>query len=530
MNSDSKRQLRQNLPVTWLPFFGRFGGMTEIQLKVIPKILNDMNVVIASPTASGKTEAVAEPSVEQLFSGSQTISPFSIVYVVPTRALANDTYARLADAIQASNLICGIKHGDKPNLQSRPPHFLITTPESLDSLICRRPNDFGNLKTLIIDEIHLLDNTYRGDQIRLLIRRLRELRQDDFRIHLLSATLKHPENVARRYMDKFEIIDGGAQRTIRYDFKQSHEDILRLAQANRWKKLLYFCNKREMVEDVAAQLRSIWEPYPVRVHHGSLDRRIREETEYVMKTARVAVCVSTSTLEVGIDIGNIDAVVIADVPWSLASLQQRIGRGNRRQDFIQVIGLTENVLEEEVLRTMLEAAIEGEISEISYKADLSVAVQQVFSYLFQNPRGATTESLMNIISPLCSDSDTLAILKHLAVQGFLGYENYKWFADTEVMNMGDKGKLHSNIPDTFSYQVVDTSSGKKVGSISSGFDAIFVLAKQAWRVTRISGNTVFTAQFHGQASSAMFQKSENRGAFFDLLPPFLQEDHEPDLF
>jgi ATP-dependent Lhr-like helicase len=118
----------------------------------------------------------------------------------------------------------------------------------------------------------------------------------------------------------------------------------------------------------------------------------------------------------------------------------------------------------------------------------------------------------------------------LAVQGFLGYKNYKWFADTEVMNMGDKGKLHSNIPDTFSYQVVDTNSGKKVGSISSGFDTIFVLAKQAWRVTRVSGNTIFAAQFHGQASPAMFQKSENRGAFFDLLPPFLQENNEPDLF
>lgn len=504
--------------------------MTEIQTRVIPKILNGINVVIASPTASGKTEAVTAPAIEQLFDASEAISPFSVVYIVPTRALANDTYARLADAVQASNLICGIKHGDKPNLQSKPPHFLITTPESLDSLICRRPNDFRNLKTLIIDEIHLLDNTYRGDQIRILIRRLRKLNLDDFRVHLLSATLKHPENVARRYVDDFEIVDGGAQRAIHYAFKQSHEDILRLAQANKWKKLLYFCNKRETVEDVAAQLRPIWEPYPVKVHHGSLDRRIREETEHVMKTARVAVCVSTSTLEVGIDVGNIDAVVLADAPWSLASLQQRIGRGNRRQDFIQVVGLTESILEEEVLRAMIEAAIRGEISEIDYKADLSVVVQQVFSYLFQNPKGASTESIMNIVNPLCSDTDALAILKHLAVQGFVGHQNQKWFADTEVMNMGDKGKLHSNIPDTFSYQVIDTNSGKKIGSISSGFDTIFVLARQAWKVTHVSGNTIFAVQFQGRANPAMFRKAENRGAFFDLLPPFLQVEAETNLF
>ncbi len=443
----------------------------------------------------------------------------SVIYVVPTRALATDTFGRLSDSIKGTNLVADIKHGDRPNLPSQLPHFLITTPESLDSLICRRSGEFSNLQTLILDEIHLLDNTYRGDQLRLLIQRLRELSHTNFAIHLLSATLKNPAKVALRYVDNFEIIDGGSQRAIHYQFKHSHEEILHLAQANKWRKLLYFCNKRETVEEVAAQLRPLWDPYPVRVHHGSLDRRIREEAEALMKTARIAVCVSTSTLEVGIDVGNIDAVVLCEVPWSISSLQQRIGRGNRRKDFIEVVGLTRQKSEAEVLEVMLEAAIQGEISEIEYKADLSVVVQQVFSYLYQNKRGATTTTIVELTKPLCDEQKTKVILTHLTQHGYVEYQNLKWFASTEIMNMGEKGKLHSNIPDTYSYQVVDTNSGKKVGNISGTFDVIFVLGRKTWQVTRISGNTIYASQFQGKANSAMFRRSENQGAFHGLLPP-----------
>ncbi len=527
MNLEDVSLLRRSMSVTWLTFFGRFGGVTPVQIQAIPKILAGKNVVNASPTASGKTEAVTAPVIEFLFAKKNDIQTLSIIYVVPTRALANDTFARLSDAIQGCNLSTGIKHGDKPHLSTPLPHFLITTPESLDSLISRRSNSFENLDTLIVDEIHLLDNTYRGDQLRVLIQRLKELNHGDFATHLLSATLKDPQKVAERYSHNFEIIGGSTQRDIRYQFKQSHEEILRLAQTNKWRKLLYFCNKRETVEEIAAQLRPVWHPYPVMVHHGSLDRRIREETETLMKTAKVAICVATSTLEVGIDVGNIDAVVLCEVPWSISSLQQRIGRGNRRKDYIEVIGLTQTKSESEILEAMLQSAIQGELSEIPYEADLSVVVQQIFSYLFQNPLGADFSRIIKLIEPLCTNQDARLILQHLAQQGLIEHYNSKWFASTEIMNMGEKGKIHSNIPDTYAYQVIDTNSGKKVGNISGDFDAVFVFARKAWKVTKRSGNTVYVIQFHGSASSAVFRRTENQGAFHDLLPPVLQNGASP---
>ena len=97
---------------------------------------------------------------------------------------------------------------------------------------------------------------------------------------------------------------------------ESHEEILRLAQEHHWRKLLCFCNTRRKVEETAAQVSALWKPYPVVAHHGSLDHYQRQEAEEVMKQSPVAVCVATSTLEIGIDIGDIDLVVLAEPPWS----------------------------------------------------------------------------------------------------------------------------------------------------------------------------------------------------------------------
>ena len=147
----------------------------------------------------------------------------------------------------------------------------------------------------------------------------------------MSATLSSPREVASRYVNDFDVVTSRGQRDIDHHILDSLEDVRRLARERGWKKLLVFCNMRESVERIGNALIGLWHPYPVVVHHGSLDRRIREEAEAGMKSAEVAACVATSTLEVGIDIGDIDLIVIAETPWSLSSLLQRTGRGNRRK-------------------------------------------------------------------------------------------------------------------------------------------------------------------------------------------------------
>jgi ATP-dependent Lhr-like helicase len=106
-----------------------------------------------------------------------------------------------------------------------PVNFLITTPESFDSLLCRHPGSFNDIKAVILDELHLLDNTYRGDQLRLLLKRLKCTAQTDFNLYVLSATISDPEEVACRYVKNFEIVKASGRREIDYTLVQSVREV-----------------------------------------------------------------------------------------------------------------------------------------------------------------------------------------------------------------------------------------------------------------------------------------------------------------
>ena len=514
-NGDSA--VRRRLRRAWTPFFARFGRLTRIQVDAIPSILEGRSLVVTAPTASGKTEAVAAPLAERC--AGEGWPNLSVLYLVPTRALANDTLTRIRDPLQDMGLSVVLKHGDRPYLSRTLPDFLITTPESLDSLICRKPDVFHHLQALIIDEIHLLDNTCRGDQIRLLIRRLRSLAAHaDFSVHLMSATLSSPREVASRYVDDFEVVTSPGKRKMDHHILDSLEAVRGLAHERGWKKLLVFCNMRESAERIGDELIGLWHPYPVVVHHGSLDRRIREEAEATMKSADVAACVATSTLEVGIDVGDIDLIVIAETPWSLSSLLQRTGRGNRRQEIIHVAAIANSNEEKEHLELMFDRASCGQLPLESYAADLSVAVQQIFSCLFQCPHGVHESTLIVLLSTLCPEESVKSILDHLRQKDYIAQGRGRWYATSRLMNLGTRGKIHSNIPDTQSYDVVDVSSGRTIGTIAGVFDEVFSLGGRVWRVFSVSGNIIRAKRHGGRAPAPRFQRHRNRGAFTHLLP------------
>ncbi len=515
---------RAGLRHAWFPFFVQFGGLTPIQRETIPKVLAGKNVVVASPTASGKTEAVMAPLAERFV--REKWGTFSVLYVVPTRALANDSLKRIGGPFSELRIHVVLKHGDRPRLPSRrAPDVLITTPESLDSFICRRPSMFRRLRAVVLDEIHLIDNTYRGDQLRLLLRRLDEIaRGRRFSVHLLSATLSCAEEIGSRYVDDFEVVSAGSARSIQYHILESWEEVRALAVRKRWAKILCFCNMRESVERLAARLKPMWEPYPVVAHHGSLSKRLREDAEQVMHQASCAVCVATSTLEIGIDIGDVDAVVLAETPWSVTSLLQRVGRGNRRSDTIQAVAVVETDDERRALEAMFEGASTGNLPHEPYSPDVSVAVQQIFSYAFQNPSGLEEGAILSLTQPLCSEADTRLILSHLRDEGWLEYRSRRWFASTKLMDMGERGHIHSNIPDSMALQVVDASSGKAVGTITGLFDNVFALGGRLWKVVSVQRQRVLAVPFKsGRPLAPHFKKHRAVGAFFRFLPEELRE-------
>jgi len=513
---------RKLLKHSWVPFFCRYGRLTPIQLQTIPKVLEGINIVAIAPTASGKTESVVAPVAE--LCAKEQWKALSTIYIVPTRALANDTLSRLEGPLRDMNLTIALKHGDKPKLPTQIPNWLITTPESLDSLLCRKTELFQNLRSVIIDEIHLLDGTYRGDQLRLLISRLRSAAEvQPLSVHLLSATLPSPDEVAKRYTETFEIITASGQRHADFHFANSQEEVLKLARIKKWKKLLFFCNRREAVEKTAAELGNLWKPYPVVAHHGSLSKKVREEAEQVMKEVPVAICVATSTLEIGIDIGDVDLVVLAEPPWSISALLQRIGRGNRRSGKVQAAAIVTTSSERVLMESMFQAATDGFLESNPYQPRLSVAVQQTISLVYERRGiGVKKSDLITFLSALCNTYQAEIIVAHLWDEDWVQLLNERWFPTEHLMNEAEKGRIHSNIPDQGNYRVVDTSNNQEIGQMSGTFDEVFLLAGSAWEVVSIKGSIVQVKRYKGKVSSAVFSRQRGDGAFHYLLPPELR--------
>ena len=433
-------------------------------------------------------------------------------------------YYRLKEQLKELNISLSSKTGDKPQFNpNKLPNFLITTPESLDSLICRYPSSFKNVKAVVLDEIHLLDNTYRGDQLRILLKRLEYIAETDFNIYALSATIADPKDVGSRYLKDFEVIMNPGKREIEYTLLRSLEEVFNHARREKLKKLLIFCNKRANVENVAKECKRLWGNNMVVVHHGSLSKQIREEAESFMKESQYGVCVATMTLEIGIDIGDIDAVVLAEVPWSISSLLQRIGRGNRRTQKCRVFAIFNSEEERSMLEHMFRVAIEGYIEHVEYSQDLSVVVQQIFSSLYANPSGLESGYFIELFDGFCSENDLKDILNHLVMKGWIEKKYNKWYATTKLMNWGEKGKIHSNIPSNKMLKVINVSSNQVIGEIQYPIDGIFVLAGKVWKVIQKLDNNIYVKPEKFKAPSAKFKSYIAKGYFYYLLPKHMRD-------
>lgn len=458
---------------------------------------------------------------------NENLEGLSILYITPTRALANDLYDRLHEQISELDLTIAIKTGDKPHFkEKKPPNILITTPESLDSLLCRYPQALNCIKAVVLDEIHILDGTYRGDQLRILLKRLREI-SSDFSTYALSATVSSPEIMGRRYMDNFEVINSGGSREIRETYVSSLHEIFNSSKEENLRKILFFCNTRDQTENLAIYAKEIWSSKQVAVHHGSLSKSEREETELFLKTSKRAICISTMTLEIGIDIGNIDAVVLVDLPWDVSSFVQRMGRAGRRTGVVRLFMLC-NSANEQAFREMLSLAKDNIIEDDFYTEDLSVVVQQIFSALFANRNGITEQYLYTLFEGFCSIEDVRCIISELAGNGYITRKAGKIHASENVLNLGERGTIHSNIANTKSVEVINISTNNKVGEIYLADKDLkngktFVLAGKMWIIDKTIRNSVYVKLSSSRPSaSALFKLRISQGYFFEYLPQDLQ--------
>jgi len=489
---DIRLALKDRLPRTWLPFFERHGNFTAAQLAAIPHILDGHNVMLCAATASGKTEAALAPLIERHCPPLRERS-LRILYLTPTRALVSDLATRLASPLEALGISLGVKTSDLNTFRARhPPDVLLTTPESADSLLAAHARLLAPLRAVIIDELHLFDGTPRGDQLRVLLRRIRRIREhatargdaEDATIQYvaLSASLDEPAAVAARYFDDAHVVQARGNRALTAELLPLSpvvsDELLAYLQTFRqrgWRKALVFCNSRAEIEAYATAIRGR-PPFgeAVYVHYSNLDPRHRREIEQRFAAAPAAICLASSTLELGIDIGDIDVIILIGPPGNVASFTQRIGRGNRRSGLMRLAGFYRTTLEQLLFEALLadsshqsgvdrQQSVDDALSAADCRVPSgwptapfrpAVAVQQIFSLIKQSPTAAVRlAELARLFDGLLSRDDLAAIIGELTQRGYLrDGRPGEWRAGERLNDLVDQQAssrpgpgIHSNI-------------------------------------------------------------------------------------
>lgn len=334
----------------------RWEQLRPIQAAAISRIMTtDCNYILASRTASGKTEAAFLPVLSKVDFSEPGIQ---LLYISPLIALINDQLARVEELCKYMEVPVTKWHGEssqsaKNRILKDPQGIILITPESLEAMFVTKPYNvthlFSNLKFVIIDEIHSFIGTDRGIQLKSILSRLQEKNRIPFRIIGLSATIGDYEEAKRFTGDEANtkvLLDKGTKpmsTEFRYfDAEEQTELPLELLK-DMYKhvhnnKTLIFPNSRGRVEEIAVKLKKISERVGGHgnffAHHSSVNKEVREYVEFFAKNSRrenfSISC--TSTLELGIDIGSVDEVIQVDATHSVSSLIQRVGRSGRKDD------------------------------------------------------------------------------------------------------------------------------------------------------------------------------------------------------
>lgn len=328
-------------------------ALRPLQEQTIEPILAGEHVLALAPTAGGKTEAAMLPLLSQI--AFERRPGLSVLYVCPLRALLNNLHPRLERYAGFVGLRAGLWHGDvgpaaRDRIVADPPEILLTTPESLEAILMSTRRDhvdlFGGVHAIVIDEVHAFGGDDRGWHLLAVLERLSAVAGRDIQRIGLSATVGQPEALLRWLVGSST---GGARVVapdpgpganapeVTLDHVGSHSNAAKvIASLHAGEKRLVFCDSRAGVEGLAVELRQ--RGVDTYVSHSSLALDERRRAEEAFGQATDCVIVSTSTLELGIDVGDLDRVIQIDSPSTVAGFLQRLGRTGRRP------GTTRNAL------------------------------------------------------------------------------------------------------------------------------------------------------------------------------------------
>ncbi|MEV5570210.1 DEAD/DEAH box helicase [Spirillospora sp. NPDC052269] len=427
--------------------------LRPLQRRAVAPILDGEDVLLLAPTAGGKTEAAVFPILTAM--AQQQWTGASVLYLCPLKALLNNLAPRIDQYAQWLGRSAGLWHGDTRESARRrirlvPPDILLTTPESLESMLISHKTDhdqvLGGVRAVVIDEVHAFAGDDRGWHLLAVLERLTRVTGRPIQRIGLSATVGNPHRLlswlqgaaagarsARVVAPETVTQKAPVAARIELDFVGSIENAAKvIASLHQGEKRLVFCDSRSQVEQLGAALRA--RDVTAFLSHASLSAGERHRSEQAFAEARDCVIVSTSTLELGIDVGDLDRVIQIDSPATVASFLQRLGRTGRRSGTERTclfLATKENALLQAAGLLLLWGC--GWVEDVvAPPAPRHLVAQQILAVALQEHRLGNREwaTQWNGLSPF--DRSGEPILRHLLAEGFLDEDDGMVFIGPEA--------------------------------------------------------------------------------------------------
>src|SRR5712671_4314477 len=531
-------------PVVARWFAERVGSPSPAQAEGWPRIQSGGHTLIAAPTGSGKTLAAFLWAIDGLLRQGEALpDETQVLYVSPLKALSNDVQKNLQAPLAELSLLDAsfapvrvlVRTGDTPaseraSMGRRPPHVLVTTPGGRKIL--------RTVRTVIVDEIHAVAGSKRGAHLALSLERLEALTDLPPQRIGLSATQKPITDVAELLVGvgrECAVVDVGHRRALDLGIEITDSPLATVCSHEQWDEItarmadlilahrttLVFVNTRKLAERIAARLTAALGEEQVTSHHGSLSRERRLDAERRLKQGSLRALVATASLELGIDIGDVDLVLQVGVTPAIAVFLQRVGRSGHGLDRVpkgRIFPLTQDELV--TAAALLDAVRSGELDRTPMpRRSLDVLAQQIVaSCAPETWEEARLYEMIRRAWPyrdLSREEFDDVVRLHTQGRGALLHRD------------GVNGKLRATrraaitaltsggaIPDTGQYRVVVEPEGTFVGTLdedfaveSSGGD-IFQLGNASWRVLKVEPGTVRVADAHGAPPTVPFWLGE----------------------